>query len=36
MEWREANGVRWLEARMPAATAAFTRRAGGVLERESG
>jgi YfiH family protein len=30
MEWREADGVRWLEARMPGATAAFTARAGGV------
>lgn len=26
MEWREANGLRWLEARLPGATAAFTTR----------
>lgn len=26
MEWREANGRRWLEARLPGATAAFTTR----------
>jgi YfiH family protein len=32
MEWREANGVRWLEASMPGATAAFTTRLGGVSE----
>ncbi len=32
MEWREANGVRWLEARMPGATAAFSTRVGGVSE----
>ncbi len=32
MEWREANGLRWLEARMPGATAAFTTRGGGVSE----
>jgi polyphenol oxidase len=30
MEWREADGLRWLEARMPGATAAFTTRRGGV------
>jgi polyphenol oxidase len=30
MEWREANGVRWLEATMPGARAAFTVRRGGV------
>src|SRR4051794_9711709 len=30
MEWREQDGVRWLEARMPRATAAFTTRPGGV------
>jgi YfiH family protein len=30
MEWREVDGVRWQEARMPGATAAFTTRAGGV------
>lgn len=32
MEWREADGLRWLEARMPGATAAFTTRTGGVSE----
>lgn len=26
MEWRETGGVRWLEARLPGATAAFTTR----------
>lgn len=26
MEWREKDGVRWLEARLPGATAAFTTR----------
>lgn len=30
MEWREASGVRWLEAAMPGARAAFTTRSGGV------
>jgi hypothetical protein len=30
MEWREGNGVRWLEAEMRGATAAFTTRLGGV------
>jgi polyphenol oxidase len=30
MEWREADGLRWLEARMPGATATFTTRSGGV------
>jgi YfiH family protein len=32
MEWRERNGVRWLEARMRGAHAAFTTRLGGVSE----
>lgn len=32
MEWRERSGVRWLEARMPGATAVFTTRPGGVSE----
>lgn len=32
MEWREGNGLRWLEAAMPAATAVFTTRSGGVSE----
>jgi polyphenol oxidase len=30
MEWRERDGVRWLEARMHGAHAAFTTRLGGV------
>jgi polyphenol oxidase len=32
MEWREAGGVRWLEAQLPDATAAFSTRIGGVSE----
>ena len=32
MEWREADGVRWLEAELAGATAAFTTRRGGVSE----
>lgn len=32
MEWRERDGVRWLEATMPGARAAFTTRSGGVSE----
>ncbi len=32
MEWREKDGVRWLEAEMPGATAAFSTRLGGVGE----
>ncbi len=32
MEWRERDGVRWLEATMPGAGAAFTTRPGGVSE----
>jgi YfiH family protein len=32
MEWRERDGVRWLEAELPGATAAFTCRLGGVSE----
>jgi YfiH family protein len=32
MEWREGGGLRWLEARMPRATAAFTTRLGGTSE----
>jgi YfiH family protein len=32
MEWREGDGTRWLEARLPGATAAFTTRAGGCSE----
>jgi YfiH family protein len=34
MEWREENGVRWLEAELPGATAAFSTRVGGVSEGE--
>jgi YfiH family protein len=30
MEWRERDGVRWLEAELPGATAAFSTRVGGV------
>ncbi|HET7484108.1 MAG TPA: polyphenol oxidase family protein [Solirubrobacterales bacterium] len=30
MEWREADGIRWLEADLPGATAAFSTRLGGV------
>jgi YfiH family protein len=32
MEWRKQRGVSWLEARMPAAIAAFTTRPGGVSQ----
>jgi YfiH family protein len=32
MEWREAGGTRWLEARLPGATVAFSTRVGGVSE----
>lgn len=32
MEWREREGVRWLEATMPGASAAFSTRVGGVSE----
>jgi len=32
MEWREEDGVRWLEAQLPGATAAFSTRLGGVSE----
>lgn len=30
MEWREKDGVRWLEASLPGATAAFSTRVGGT------
>ncbi|MFL5901193.1 MAG: polyphenol oxidase family protein [Solirubrobacterales bacterium] len=30
MEWREAGGIRWLEAELPGATAAFSTRIGGT------
>ncbi len=32
MRWRERDGVRWLEAGLPGATAAFSTRIGGVSE----
>jgi YfiH family protein len=32
MEWRERDGVRWLEAELPGASAAFSTRIGGVSE----
>lgn len=32
MEWRDAGGTRWLEARMPGARAAFSTRLGGASE----
>lgn len=32
MEWREAEGARWLQATMPGAVAAFSTRLGGVSE----
>lgn len=32
MEWREAGGIRWLEADLSGATAAFSTRIGGVSE----
>jgi purine-nucleoside/S-methyl-5'-thioadenosine phosphorylase / adenosine deaminase len=32
MEWRERNGVRWLEAELPGGRAAFSTRVGGVSE----
>jgi polyphenol oxidase len=32
MEWRERDGVRWLEADLPRATAAFSTRIGGVSD----
>lgn len=36
MEWREADGVRWLEARLPGATAAFSTRSAGSLKEGRG
>lgn len=32
MDWRDREGVRWLEAGLPGATAAFSTRVGGVSE----
>jgi YfiH family protein len=32
MDWREQDGVRWLEAGLPGATAAFSTRVGGVSD----
>ena len=33
MEWRESEGVRWLEAALPGATAAFPDRSAGSLKQ---
>jgi polyphenol oxidase len=33
VEWREQDGIRWLEAELPAARAAFSTRLGGVSEK---
>jgi YfiH family protein len=33
MEWRESRDVRWLEARLPGARAAFSTRVGGISEQ---
>jgi copper oxidase (laccase) domain-containing protein len=32
MRWRESDGLRWLEAELPGARAAFSARTGGVSE----
>ena len=32
MEWRERDGIEWLEAKLPGATVCFTTRLGGVSE----
>src|SRR5512133_334793 len=32
MEWREQDGIRWLEAELPGARAAFSTRLGGVSQ----
>src|SRR6266550_3237155 len=32
MEWRDRDGVRWLEAELPGARAAFSTRVGGVSD----
>jgi YfiH family protein len=32
VQWRDADGIRWLEAELPGATAAFSTRKGGVSE----
>ena len=32
MDWRERDGIRWLEAELPGARAAFSTRVGGVSE----
>jgi hypothetical protein len=34
MRWRERDGIRWLEAELPGATAAFSTRLGGTSEGE--
>jgi purine-nucleoside/S-methyl-5'-thioadenosine phosphorylase / adenosine deaminase len=36
MEWREADGVRWLEAQLPGATAIFPTRSAGSLKEGHG
>lgn len=36
MEWREAGGVEWLEARLPGATAAFSTRSAGDARQGPG
>ena len=33
MEWREHNGIRWLQTELPAACASFSTRLGGVSEK---
>ena len=33
MDWREQDGVHWLQAELPGATAAFSTRIGGVSQR---
>jgi len=32
MEWRSANGIAWIEARLPGARAAFSSRGGGISD----
>lgn len=34
MEWRQAGGVEWLEARLPGATAAFSTRSAGSVKAD--
>lgn len=35
MEWREANGVKWLEAQLPGARAVFSTRSAGSLKEST-